>query len=232
MREGRRDWFRIENLADGTRASVYIYDEIGYWGVTAQDFVAELSKCNVDNIDLHISSPGGEVYDGIAILEALRQHRASITTYVDSLAASAASFIAMAGDRIVMGRNAEMMIHDAMSLCIGNAAEMRAWADRLDAVSDNIASVYAERGTGDKAFWRAQMRKETWYSAEEAVAAGLADEIQGITPNDSIPRNKWDLSIFQHAGRDQAPTPVMPDTQVIDFSVFASQLRDAVGKGK
>src|SRR5690606_8034659 len=104
------------------------------------------------------------------------QHQAHVTVIVDSLAASIASVIAMAGDRVVMAKNATMMIHDGHGLSIGNAADMREMADLLDKVSDNIASVYAERAGGDVAEWRERMRAETWYSADEAVSAGLADE--------------------------------------------------------
>lgn len=239
LREGRREWYciAVENLAtSGSRASIYLYDEIGFWGVSAGDFVAELLKLDVDNIDLHINSPGGEVFDGVAIYEALRQHRASVTTYVDSLAASAASFIAMAGDQVIMSEHAEMMIHDAMSLEIGNAADLRKKADLLDKVSDKIANIYAEKAsTAEK--WRAAMRTETWYDAKEAVAAGLANEVQ--TPRErpkDVPANKWDLSIFQYAGREAAPAPTpldapQPTAPVDGFSMFSpEQFRSAIRK--
>lgn len=207
LREGRRDWYRIDNAANSSGAAkIYVYDEIGYWGVTAGDFVAELTKLDVEEIELHINSPGGEVFDGVAIYEGLVGHGATVTTYVDGLAASAASFIAMAGDRVVMTKHAEMMIHDAMSFAIGNAADLREQADLLDKVSDKIANIYAER-CEDAAHWRAAMRDETWYSADEAVAAGLADEVADSRKPKNVPANKWDLSMFTYAGRENAPAP-------------------------
>lgn len=211
QRDGRRDWYRIRNAADTDEpVEILIYDEIGYsyWGgITAQDFVRDLSRIDADEITVRINSPGGDVFDGIAILNALRGHKARITTVVDGLAASAASFIAMAGDEIVMNRNAEMMIHDPSGICIGNAADMRELADRLDRVGDNIASVYADRAGGSVEQWRDAMLAETWYSDAEAVDAGLADRVESAADEATETKNRFDLSIFNYAGRRAAPTP-------------------------
>ena len=202
LREGRTDWYRITtNKSDG--AEVWIYDEIGYFGITASDFAREFAEIDRDRISVHINSPGGEVFDGIAIYEAMRQHDAEITVYVDSLAASIASVIAMGGDKRIIARNAQMMIHDGHTICVGNAADLRSQADRLDSVSDNIADIYSNRCGGTKKKWRDLMVAETWYSAREAVDAGLADEVSGT----SSAKNDWDLSIFCYSGRAQAPAP-------------------------
>lgn len=224
LRQGRTDWYRIENLGTGS-AAIYVYDEIGYWGVTAADFVAELSELTgVSSIDLHINSPGGEVFEGLAIMNCLRSHPASVTTYVDGIAASIASVIAMAGDRIVMGPHSQLMIHEGSGLCVGDAEDMRKMADLLDFQSNNIAGVYQARAGGTVETWRAAMVAETWYTAEEAVAAGLADEVApGAAPaattvvpgeeeeeagGQDAMANSWDLSIFRYAGRSGAPEPV------------------------
>lgn len=205
----RQGFYKIVNQA-ATVAEVYIYDEIGMWGQSASDFIAELSQVSAGSIDLHLNSPGGEVFDGIAIYNALKSHPANVTVYVDSLAASIASVIAQAGDHIVMRQGAQMMIHDAAGLCFGNADDMRGMADLLDRQSDNIAGFYAGRAGGTAKQWRTKMAAETWYTAEEAVAAGLADEAVKATkqPTDSMPHNNWDLSMFRYAGRDTAPAPV------------------------
>jgi len=195
---------------DNGVATLRLYDPIDswgeFWGVSAKEFAQALDDLDDDvrEIRLHINSPGGEVFEGIAILNALRNHPARIVTVVDGLAASAASFIAMAGDEVVMGRNSELMIHDAWGICIGNAADMRDLAGRLDHLSDNIASVYAEKAGGTVADWRAAMLAETWYSAEEAVAAGLADRVEA---KQEKVENRFDLSVFTYAGRDKAPAP-------------------------
>ncbi|WP_424891797.1 head maturation protease, ClpP-related [Streptomyces sp. XH2] len=216
LRQGRTDWYRITNLADGA-AEVSIYDEIGYWGVTASDFIAELKAIDSSEITLRLNSPGGEVFDGIAIMNALRAHPARVTTHVDGIAASIASVIAMAGDRIVMQPHSQMMIHDGSGLCIGNAADMREMADLLDKQSDNIAAIYAERAGGTVKQWRTRMLAETWYSADEAVEAGLADEVAkparrpepGEAGEEQV-SNSWDLSVFRYAGRTEAPAPSAP----------------------
>lgn len=217
LRQGRTDWYRITNAIGPGPATVHIYDEIGYWGITASDFVAELSQLNAAAIDLHLNSPGGEIFDGIAIMNALRSHPATVTTYVDGLAASIASVIAMAGDRVVMAPNSQMMIHDGSGLCIGNASEMREMATLLDRQSDNIASVYAAKAGGELADWRALMMAETWYTAEEAVEAGLADEVSSTA---SAPlansHNSWDLSIFRYTSRTEAPAPVPVNTTAVE----------------
>jgi ATP-dependent Clp endopeptidase proteolytic subunit ClpP len=208
----QRDWFRIVNATGdgGTPAELYLYDEIGFWGTSAADFVDQLKGITAGSIDLHVNSPGGEVFDGIAIYNAIKNHPASVTTYVDGLAASAASFITMAGDRIVMARNAQMMIHDAIGVVIGNAAEMEKMRTLLDRLSDNIADIYAQRAGGDVADWRKLMLDETWFDATEAVGYGLADEMSGTPAADddaSDVVDQWNLAIFAHAGRANAPAP-------------------------
>lgn len=211
LREGRNDWFRMSNLAgDGDAPAVIdIYDEIGFYGVTAADFIADLRTITASAIELHINSPGGDVYDGIAIYSALVDHDAYVTVKVDALAASAASFIAQAGDHVVMGRNSELMVHDAWGLCVGNAADMVEMAAMLDKASDNIASIYSARAGGGVAAWRKRMSAESWYSAQEAVDVGLADEVATTEKRRGTaePAAKWDLSVFSYGSRAEAPAP-------------------------
>jgi ATP-dependent protease ClpP protease subunit len=210
LRSGRADWYRIENHNADT-ADLYIYDEIGYFGVTASDLLNELAAVTAGTINVRINSPGGDVFDGIAIYNALLSHPATVNTTVDSLAASAASFITMAGETITMSPHSQMMIHDAHGLAIGNAQDMRDLADLLDRQSDNIASIYADRAGGSIADWRTAMKAETWYSAAEAVDAGLADTVApkaGQQPTGAD--NTFDLSIFGYQGRQDAPEPFIP----------------------
>jgi ATP-dependent protease ClpP protease subunit len=179
LRQGRADWYRITNKAAEDTTEVYIYDEIGYFGTTAGDFVQALKGIETSKIDLHLNSPGGDVFDGIAIYNALKDHDATVTTRIDALAASIASVIAMAGDSITIAKSATMMIHDGHGLAIGNAADMREMADLLDRMSDTIAGIYADRAGGTVEEWRDRMRAETWFSAAEAVEAGLANAVRG-----------------------------------------------------
>lgn len=159
---------------DTTR--IDLMDEIGYWGTTAQDFVDELLAIDASVIELHVNSPGGDVFDGLAIMNALADHPATVNVVVDGLAASAASFIAMAGDNVKMNRGSQLMIHDAIGFSYGNAADMEEMAALLSRISDTIAGIYADRAGGKADDWRDLMRAETWYSATEAADAGLADE--------------------------------------------------------
>jgi ATP-dependent protease ClpP protease subunit len=213
----RRDWYRIRNEADSSApAQVLIYGEIGdsWWGdsVPASQFVRDLAEIDAEAVDFHIHSPGGDVFDGLAIATAIRTHPAKTTAYVDGLAASAASFIATAADEVVMAVGAELMIHDAWGMAMGNAADMAKMADDLDKISANLAGLYALKAGGSADDWRDVMKAETWYSADEAVQAGLADRVdaKAVPADGEAAKNSFDLSIFAHAGRRDAPAPRFP----------------------
>lgn len=206
----RREWFRMEaprNEADGsTSADVYVYDVIDSWfGVSAQDFAQQIAALDVDQINLRVNSPGGNVFDATAMTNALSRHPAHVVATVDGIAASAASFLITAANEVIMGQGSTLMIHDAWSIAMGSAQDMRDQADILDKLSDNIASLYANKAGGTAADWRAVMLEETWYSADEAVEAGLADSVDA--PAEQEPTNQFDLSVFAHAGRKDAPKP-------------------------
>lgn len=212
-----KDWFSITNKSDEDKTLVYIYDEIGYWGTTAADFLKKIGGIDSSEIELHLNSPGGNVWDGIAIYNSLKMHSATVTVYVDALAASAASFIAQAGEKIIMARNAQMMIHDASGLAFGNAADFREVADMLDRVSNNIADIYAFNAGGTLDEWREQMKEEVWFTAEEAVEAGLADEMLDQADMEAeAASNKWDLGAFNYAGRAQAPSPAKVRESIVN----------------
>ena len=195
------DWYSIANKTSSEQVDVYLYDEIGFFGTTAADFMAELSEIKTARIEVHISSKGGDIFDGIAIYNALRTHSSPVTTKVDSLAASIASVIAQAGDIRLMLTGSQMMIHEAFGLALGGADDMRDYADVLDKQSDNIAGIYAERagGTGKKAHFLSLMKDETWMNPTEAVAEGLADEIikpEPAQPEEETAENKVDMTGF------------------------------------
>lgn len=181
--EIRLDWYRMRNAADNPEdpetTEVFIYDEIGgLCGISADEFVRDLQDIKSPKIDVRINSPGGSLFDSIAIYNALVKHPAQVTTYVDALAASGASIIAMAGDECVVMVGGQLMIHDALGLEMGNARDMREMADFLDKQSQNIATIYAAKsGNDDVEMWRNLMLAETWMFADEAVEAGLADSV-------------------------------------------------------
>jgi len=173
-----KTWFEIRNAASET-AEVLLYDEIGTWGVTATDFAKELQGVKARTINLRINSPGGDVFDGIAIYNALKNHPAAVHAVVDGLAASSASFIAQAGDTVLMATGSTMMIHEPHGMTMGDASDHAKMAETLDKMGDTIASFYAIRAGGDEPLWRARMRSESWYRAQEAVDIGLADGVVG-----------------------------------------------------
>lgn len=209
----RTDWYRVQNQA-GQTPEIFIYDEIGYFGHSASDMAADLRAIDSDRLTVHVNSPGGDIFDGLAIYQALKDHKAEVTMHVDGLAASIASVIVMAADKLVMAPKASIMIHDGWTMGVGNAADLRKVADLLDKQSDIIASVYADRAGGSTEFWRDRMRDETWYNADEALAAGLVDEIEGRERK----TDAFDLSVYAHAGRDKAPAPVLkPSASVVEI---------------
>lgn len=233
--------------ADETTATIRMYGPIdswgGIWGVSAEEVSAALDTLpdTVTNIQLRINSPGGDGFEGLAILNMLRAHPASITAVVDGLAASAASFIAASCDETVMSPGTQMMIHDAWGFAMGNASAMSKAGAFLDSISDSIADLYADATNGTRAKWRGLMREETWFTAKEAVSAGLADRVavvpdMGVTATagaeepdaeDAAPalvpdaENRFDLTVFKYAGRDEAPAPDLsePTTLIVDNEI-------------
>lgn len=169
-------------LNKGDRGEIYLYGVIGGdWfggGVTAKQFADDLKRLgNIKQIDVRINSEGGDVFDGKAIYSLLVEHKANVTVHVDGLAASAASFIAMAGNTIEIAEGAFMMIHRAWGVAIGNVDEMRRYADLLDTVDGTIRDVYAARTKQSADDIKAWMDAETWFTAKEAVENGFADRM-------------------------------------------------------
>ncbi|MDG4784346.1 ATP-dependent Clp protease proteolytic subunit [Micromonospora sp. WMMD1102] len=216
----RLPWYAVRNQAgnedgDGDGfATVFIFDEIGgSLGVTAKQFVAELEEITAPVIRLRINSPGGSVFDAIAIYNALKHHPARVEVYVDSLAASAASVIATAGDEVIMMPGSQLMIHDASALEDGNAEDHGKMQTFLDRQSENIADLYQMKGGGTLAEWRDLMKAETWMFAREAVQMGLADRISEYGPVsgdadlEERMQRRHDLGYYRYAGRRAAPAP-------------------------
>lgn len=194
------DWYTIKNVSD-EETEIFIYDEISFFGVTARQFTTDLGAIGSRNITVRLNSPGGDVFDGIAIYNALRSHPAYITTKVDSLAASIASVIAQAGDKRLIMPKGQMMIHEAQGAMVGNSEELRKFSDLLDKQSELIASIYAERSEA-KADFRELMKTETWLSDAEVIDLGLADEIAEL-PNKT--ENSSKLILLNQETNTSAP---------------------------
>lgn len=169
-----KSWYDIQNSGEDS-ATIYVYDEISAWGVSAKQFCADLSQVSASNITLKMNSPGGNVFDGCTIYNALKDHPACVNVQIDGLCASIASHIAMAGDKITMAKNAMMMIHNAWGGVCGNAAELRSMADVLEKIDGNLVNAYAERSGAGKRAIKQMMNDETWMTADEAMKNGFCD---------------------------------------------------------
>ncbi len=224
-----KSWYNIKNA--GGETVIGIYDEIGDWGVTASDFLNELNKITDKNIRVEISSPGGNVYDALAIYAGLSSHPSTVATDVISHAFSAASYIAQAaapGKRRIR-KNARMMIHDPAiggGVVYGNARQLRQFkgvleevAVQLDEAADNIASIYAEKsGNNDLAHWRNLMENETFFSASAAHTEGLVDEVVEADGSSSEPQNSAGVS---------AHDTISPTAALDDFGGLMDMLKGA-----
>jgi ATP-dependent Clp protease protease subunit len=192
--------------------TIWLYDVIAsneeeaYWwgGISPKEFISALSE-TTGPVTLRINSPGGSVFGAQAMVAAMRSHAHPITARIDSLAASAASVIAANCAKTVMVPGSMLMIHRAWGFSIGNCEEMRATADLLDKIDGLIADAYAARAgdKGNKDRFAELMAAETWFTPEEAMGAGLADEI--AEENTQRPQNRWDLSAFLAAPFDLPP---------------------------
>lgn len=170
-------WYSMRAAAKGT-LEMSLYEEIGGWGITAADFKRDLDYYGeVGTINLRIHSPGGGVFDGMAIYNMLRAHPARVHVFVDGLAASIASFIAMAGDEITIPANAFMMIHRPFAMSAGDAETLRQNADLLDKVESTLIAAYRDRTGLTDADIADMLAAETWFTGEEAVGFGFADNL-------------------------------------------------------
>lgn len=181
-------------------AEVFLYDVIGPWGIDAETFSREIAALDVELLRIRINSPGGDVFDGMAIHNAIARHPARTETWIDGLAASAASYAALAGEEIFMADNAMMMIHDPWSMTIGNAADHRKEADVLDKISETIVGMYARKTGLEADELKDMMAEETWFNAEEALDQGFIDRVvEPQIAEEEAPAAKWNLKVFRNS---------------------------------
>jgi len=178
----KKVWYTItaNAQADKPVVEIRIYGEIGFWGTTAEAFVAELDAAAAGGADILVSlnSPGGDVFDAFAIYNALRRYAGRVTTRVDSVAASAASLIAMAGDQLIMPENTQLMIHNAWIITGGTAEDLRTTAEMMDRIRDGVVAAYSRKSGLDSDKIIEMMDATTWMTALEAQAMGFCDLIE------------------------------------------------------
>ena len=186
------DWYRIEAKDTDDTAEIIIYDVIGWPYNDAFDLVRSLGSIKAKNITVRINSPGGDVFDGVAIFNALKDHDARVTTKIEGLAASMASVVALAGDEVQAHKNAMYMIHDPWVLAAGNQYDLREIADILQKIGVNMLDIYYDKSSIGKRELKAMMKEETWFTAAEAKDRGLIDTVLEA----GAAKAKFDLSIF------------------------------------
>ena len=194
-----KNWFEIQNNAKSETADVYIYSEVGGHDVNAKNFIDELKTIKDKNIDVHINSLGGSVFDGLAIYNALKNHSKKVTTKVEGISASIASVIAMAGDTIEMAENSLFMIHNPFAMSGGDANELRKTANILDKIRNEIAGIYASKSKHNADHYINLMDVETWFNSTETLEMGL---INGITQPLKI-ENNYDVSKFENISNEK-----------------------------
>jgi ATP-dependent Clp protease protease subunit len=191
---------RYEIQQKDDEATIYLYDVIDpYWGVSASQFVKDLAALKAKTIHLRINSPGGDVFDGRAIATAIAQHPAKMIAHVDGLAASAASYVAIAAAEVEMAPGSFLMIHKAWTVAYGNADDLVATAGVLEKIDASLVADYAKHTGKSEEQIATWMAEETWFSAEEAVSEGFAHRVAEDTaekPKDSA-SNRWDLAAYQ-----------------------------------
>jgi ATP-dependent Clp protease, protease subunit len=218
------------NAAEGAdEAEVFIYGDIGGWlgGVSAEEFAKEIAALDVKTMNVRLNSPGGLVFEGVAIYNALARHSAHVVVHVEGIAASIASVIAMAGDEVRIAEGSRFMVHDPWTFAMGNAADLRAEADVLQGLKSDLIDIYSartEQSRGDLSDW---MTAETWLSARDAVENGFADS---MTPakkkekKDAHARSAV-IKLFRNAPQDL----VVAGDEAPPIREFEAFLRDGEG---
>lgn len=228
-----KTFFEFKASTANSNAKLTIYNEIGFWGTSARSFYDQLKAVGNKDLDVYLNTPGGNVVDGYAIYNMLNRHPGVVTMYVDGVAGSIGSVIAMAGKKLVMPRNTVLFLHKPLvEHTEGNADDLRQMAENLDKIETGILSVYMAKSKKDEKTVRGWMKAETLFTAEEALKAGLADEVVDkvevkalFKPADYF-TNKAILDIFPNA------EPAEGSNQPTNMSKELTDQIAALGKDK
>lgn len=228
--------YKISNKAAPDETTVYIYDEVSWFGVQSEQFVKDLNAISAKTIHIRLNSPGGSVFDGTAIFNAIKQHKSRTVAHIDGLAASISSVIALAADEVRMSENAFFMIHDPWSIVIGNADTMREEAELLDKVKGTIAKTYMDKSGKTADEINDMMSAETWLTADEAKELGFVDEIEKAKTEDKAQATLFDLSVFANVpgvlkSQEKAITEREIERALRDIGCTAKQAKAIVAEG-
>lgn len=205
----KRGFFRAEAAEGGEEATIYLYDQIvsdeltaEWWGgVAPQSFVKELLAIDAPVIHLRINSPGGDVFAGRVMEQAIREHKSKVIAHIDGYAASAASYVALAADEVVIAPGGMFMIHKAWSVGWGNSADLMHLANLLDKIDGTLADTYVRETKNERQQILDWMAAETWFTADEAVEHGFADSIAEASK--AAAQVKFDLSAYANAPKGE-----------------------------
>ncbi len=200
------DWYSVQALADDIQ-EIFIYDIIGWPYNDVGELVRIMAGIKDKPILARINSPGGDIFDGMALFNAFANHPGGVTTRIESLAASAASVLAMAGKKVEAYKNTMLMIHNAWVFAIGDQNALREIADLLEKIDGNILDVYTGKTKTGKKEMKQMMDDETWMTAQEAKDMGFIDII--LTSGKAV-KAQFDLSIFAHV-----PNGIMAEEEII-----------------
>jgi len=212
---------------DAETGEIFLYDAIGYWGIPAETFARDLAEMDSEVTVVRINSPGGEVFDGTAIYNAIKQHPHHVITQIDGLAASIASVIALGGDEVRMADNAYLMIHEPWSIVMGFAEDMRKEAEVLDKIGETLVRTYARKSGKAEEEIATWLVNETWFTGPEAKEAGFVDMLFGGEEEETA-KALFDLSIF-----DNVPADLKRRIEVTlrDVGYSQKEAKTAIAKG-
>ena len=195
----KKNWYDIQSKVSDKVADVYIFDEIGAFGMNAQSFIDEIKGFKDSPLNLHINCVGGDVFEGMAIYNILKKRTAETTVYIEGIAASMGSVIALAADKVVMAENSLFMIHNAWGGAMGESKELKKTANLLEKISNEIADIYIKKTNLPYDKVKEMMDEETWLNADEALELGFIDSI-----SDAIKvAAKYDVSKFKNITNEE-----------------------------
>ena len=228
--------YKIEAAAEGNEATIYLYDVIGYdwWsggGVTAKQFAKDLVGLGNKTLHLRVNSPGGDVFEGRAMVAALQSYPGKVIAHIDGLAASAASFLVMHADEIEMTDGSFMMIHNGWTCVCGDRNDMTSTVGLLEKIDSSIADDYHKKSGLDVATFAEWMNAETWFTATEAVEHGLADRIAGDQKEAKAKARAWNMAAYDKppaaliAEPVEEPAPVEIENEIDHDAAHAHRMR-------
>lgn len=213
--------------ASGDVAHVYVYDVIdSFWGASAKALIEALAATEGKPVHMHINSPGGDVFEARAMVSAVRAHQAkggTVVAYIDGLAASAATYLSLAGNQVHIAEGGMFMVHNAWTLAYGNKAELRSTADLLEKIDGTIAADYARKTGAKSEQIAAWMDAETWFTADEALAAGFVDSVSRPSESDDAKAARWSLAAYSNAPK-HSEAPNHNDADIAAHAANVSQL--------